>query len=149
MWDAMRDGTVEQPRKPRGRHPEKRLTWTRIKALRTPGRYADGGGLYLRVDPSGLKRWVLRVVIAQRRCDLGLGALSTVSLADARDEAARLRKVARQGGDPLAERRASRTVVPTFREAATRVHAAQPPRSGTPSIKPSGSRHSKRRPSRS
>ncbi|MFN2447111.1 MAG: tyrosine-type recombinase/integrase, partial [Vicinamibacterales bacterium] len=123
----MRDETAEQPRKPRGRHPDKRLTWARIKALRTPGRYADGGGLYVLVDPLGAKRWVLRVVIAQRRCDLGLGGLSTVSLAEARDEAARLRKVARRGGDPMAERRASRTVVPTFRDAATRVHAAHAP----------------------
>ena len=35
---------------------------------------ADGNGLYLRVDPSGSRRWMLRTIIAGRRCDLGLGS---------------------------------------------------------------------------
>ncbi len=46
---------------------------------------ADGNGLYLVVDPSGAKRWVLRVVSMGKRCDLGLGGLSVVTLAEARD----------------------------------------------------------------
>jgi integrase len=46
-----------------------------------------------------------------------------VSLAEAREEALRLRKIARiKGGDPLAERRQERRVVPTFEEAARQVH---------------------------
>ncbi|MEJ0097701.1 MAG: Arm DNA-binding domain-containing protein [Bauldia sp.] len=47
-------------RKPTGRHPDKALSALRVKALDKPGRYADGNGLYLIVDPSGAKRWVLR-----------------------------------------------------------------------------------------
>jgi hypothetical protein len=41
--------------KPRGKHPEKRLTAVTVRSLRAPGRYADGNGLYF-VDDSGAKR---------------------------------------------------------------------------------------------
>lgn len=78
--------------------------------------------MYLVVDESGAKRWILRTVINGRRHDLGLGGLSWVSLAEAREEAARLRKIARCGGDPLAERRKERTVTPTFEEVAREDH---------------------------
>ena len=45
-----------------------------------------------------------------------------MSLAVAREEAARLRKIARGGGDPLADRRKEKQIVPTFEEAARNVH---------------------------
>jgi integrase len=88
-----------------------------------PGRYADGNGLYLVVEPSGAKRWVLRTIVRGKRRDMGLGGLSLVSLAEAREKALACRKLAREGGDPLAERRKARAVIPTFAEAAERVHA--------------------------
>lgn len=109
-------------RKPRGRHPERRLTPVRIRAIKTAGRHADGNGLYLVVDPSGAKRWVQRIVVAGKRCDLGLGGLTLVGLAEAREEARRLRARARKGIDVLAERRTTRLTVPTFEEAAREVH---------------------------
>ncbi|WP_243652090.1 Arm DNA-binding domain-containing protein [Primorskyibacter sedentarius] len=28
-----------------------------------PGRHGDGSGLYLVVDPSGARRWIVRVVV--------------------------------------------------------------------------------------
>jgi len=59
-----------------------------------------------------------------KRRDIGLGGLSLVSLAEAREEATRLRKIARQQGDPLAERRKEQRVVPTFAQAAREVHKA-------------------------
>ena len=105
------------------RHPIKALNSARVAALKTPGRHADGGGLYLVVDPSGAKRWLLRVVVRGRRRDIGLGGLSTSSLAMAREQAALYRGVARSGGDPLAKRREDRRIVPTFEEAARTVHA--------------------------
>jgi hypothetical protein len=83
---------------------------------------ADGNGLYLHVDDSGAKRWVLRTVIHGRRHELGLGGFSLVSLAEAREEAIRLRKIARKGGDPLAERRKERQVIPVFEAVAREVH---------------------------
>ncbi len=53
--------------KPRGRHPDKALSAVRVRAISEPGRYADGNGLYLVVDPSGAKRWVLRTVVRGKR----------------------------------------------------------------------------------
>ena len=113
--------------KRRRRHPQKVLTARAVQAAR-PGararRIADGGGLYLRVAPSGAKSWVLRTVVKGRRCDLGLGSVALVSLVEAREEAVLLRKIARAGGDPIAERRRAHRQLPTFEEAARQVHAA-------------------------
>jgi integrase len=112
------------------RHPHKALTAQAVRAFTATGklqRIADGGGLYLLVSPSGAKSWVLRTVIKRKRSDLGLGGLATVTLAEAREEASRLRKIARAGGDPLAARRQERRPVPTFREAAEQVHAGLSP----------------------
>jgi integrase len=105
----------------RGKHPERALTALKIRALKEPGRYADGNGLYLVVDPSGAKRWMLRTVVQGRRRDIGLGGTSLVSLAEAREKALSYRKRAREGGDPLAERRRVEAKSPTFSEAARRV----------------------------
>ena len=104
------------------KHPEKALSAVGIKALNGPGRYADGNGLYLVVDPSGSKRWVLRTVVQGRRRDIGLGGLRMVSLSDARQQATELRQSARSGGDPLAERRKAKVKIPSFSEAAKAVH---------------------------
>jgi len=112
---------MRKRRKARKRHPEKALSAVKVRNADT-GRHADGNGLYLVVDESGARRWVLRTVIKGKRCDLGLGGLSLISLAEAREEALRLRKIARKGGDPLAERRQERRTVPTFEEAARQVH---------------------------
>jgi integrase len=103
------------------KHPDKVLTAVKIRNAK-PGRHADGNGLYLQVDDSGAKRWVLRIVIKGKRCDLGLGGFPLVPLAEAREEALRLRRIARKGGDPLAERRQERRIVPTFEDAAKKVH---------------------------
>lgn len=108
-----------------GGHPDKALTALKVRSLKDPGRYADGNGLYLVVDPSGAKRWLLRTVVQGRRRDIGLGGLSVVSLADAREQAATFRKIARAGGDALAERRKARTTAPTFSRAAELVFADQ------------------------
>jgi integrase len=109
--------------KGKGRHPEKALTAVQVRSLTHPGRYADGNGLYLVVEPTGAKRWMLRTVVQGRRRDIGLGGLTLVSLAEARDKALAYRKLARDGGDPLAERGKTKIVVPTFAEAARQVHA--------------------------
>ncbi|WP_347341664.1 tyrosine-type recombinase/integrase [Bradyrhizobium uaiense] len=93
-----------------------------IRALKKPGRYADGNGLYLKVAESGAKRWELRTVVRGKRCDIGLGGLKLVSLAEAREEAQKYRKMARDDGDPLAEKRRARRVMPTFKQAAEAVH---------------------------
>lgn len=103
--------------KPAGRHPQKALTSVRINSLTAPGRYGDGNGLYLVVDPSGAKRWVLRTVVQGTRRDIGLGGLRLVSLAEARAKALEYRQLARNGGNPVEARRRAKAV-PTFADAA-------------------------------
>lgn len=95
-----------------------KLNVSKAKSLSAPGRYGDGGGLHLLIQKDGRKSWVLRTTVHGRRRDLGLGGISYVSLAQARIEALRLRTIARNGGDPLAERNKE---VLTFGQAAERV----------------------------
>lgn len=113
--------------KPKGRHPHNALSAVKVNANLAPGRYADGNGLYLVVDQSGAKRWILRTIVQGRgRTDIGLGGLSVVSLKDARIKAATLRGLARDGRDPIADRRA-REDMPTFEAAALQVHTEHSP----------------------
>jgi hypothetical protein len=100
------------------KHPHKALSTLRVNSIATPGRYGDGNGLYLVVDPSGAKRWVLRTIVQGKRRDIGLGGLRLVSLAEARTKAQEYRKLAREGGNPIDARRKERANVPTFSEAA-------------------------------
>ncbi len=109
--------------KGKGKHPHNALTSVKVRQIKDPGRYVDGNGLYLIVDPSGAKRWLLRTVIQGRRRDMGLGGAQLVSLAEAREKAHQYRKIARNGGDPIAEGRKSRMALPTFADAAQAVHA--------------------------
>ena len=93
------------------------LTAVRVRTEKRPGRYHDGQGLYLQVDPSGARRWLQRVVIRGKRTDLGLGGWPLVPLNAAREKAMENRRIARVGGDPRTEKRD----VPTFAEAAAEV----------------------------
>ena len=95
-----------------------RLTAKMVKALERPGRYGDGGTLYLVVAPGGSKSWVQRLTIGGTRRDLGLGGFPLVTLAEAREQAFDNRRQARRGRDPRADRR--RAQAPTFEQAAGR-----------------------------
>ena len=110
--------------KPKGKpHPHNALTDRKARQVQEPGRYADGQGLYLLVEESGARRWLLRTSVGGRRVDMGLGGFPLVGLAEARQKAIHYRRIARGGGDPLAEKRKAQTPVPTFAEAAQAVHA--------------------------
>lgn len=104
-----------------------KLTAKKVQSSNDPGRYGDGAGLMLNVTPSGTKSWVLRVQANGRRRDFGLGSAMDVSLAEARDEARRVRKLVKAGIDPLAERRREQARNRTFREAAKACHESQKP----------------------
>ena len=72
-----------------------------------PGRHADGGGLFLLVKDTGKRSWLFRYKAGEKVRDMGLGAASgpgAVKLAEVREAAAALRKMVRDGKDPLAER---------------------------------------------
>ena len=76
--------------------------------------------MYLFVQPTGTRSWIQRLVIRGRRRELGRGALALVPLAEAREKALSNRKLAREGGDPLAETRRAEGM-PSFSKAAARV----------------------------
>ena len=109
------------PSQKQGRHPDKALSSAFVRTVQEPGKYFDGHGLFLKVDPSGARRWVQRIIIRGKRTELGLGSPPLVSLAEAREAALANRKLARAGGDPLREKREAEAVL-TFEEAAKKVH---------------------------
>ena len=103
-----------------------KLSATRVKALRDPGRYSDGDGVHLFIGKNGRKSWVQRITVDSRRRDIGLGGYPTVSLAQARKRASDNREAIGSGRDPVADKR--RSAMPTFSEAAYTVHEANKPR---------------------
>ena len=103
-----------------------KLSATRARALRDPGRYSDGDGLHLFIHKNGRKSWVQRITVDGRRRDIGLGGYPTVSLAQARKRATDNREAISSGRDPVAEKH--RPAMPTFSEAAYAVHEANKPR---------------------
>lgn len=105
-----------------------RLTAAKVRSLKEPGRYGDGGGLYLEVGEGGARKWILRIQQNGKRRDLGLGSANDVTLAEARDAADTMRKQVREGLDPKAEKRKAKKVAPpTFRECALQVHKEHAP----------------------
>ncbi len=108
------------------RTPEKALTAQFVRTVKEPGKYFDGQGLYLRVEPNGSRFWIQRITIRGKRCELGLGSPSLVPLAEARAKAIENRKLAREGGDPLQAKHAAREVL-TFEKAARKVHELHKP----------------------
>ena len=102
------------------------MTARAVDAAKLPGKYFDGNGLYLRVDKSGLRLWVQRIVIRGKRREIGLGSPDLVSLATARESARRNRQLAYEGQDPIQLKNEARAV-PTFEEAARAVHELHKP----------------------
>lgn len=78
-----------------------------VETVSKPGRYADGGGLYLAVSDGGRARWVLLYMVNGKRREMGLGSARDVSLADARKRREANRSKLVDGIDPLEERAAT------------------------------------------
>jgi integrase len=85
-----------------------RLTALKVERLKTPGLHHDGGGLYLRVLPSGSKGWVLRFMLDKRPRYMGLGPYPLIGLAEARQAALDARRQRYLGVDPIEARHAQR-----------------------------------------
>jgi len=68
-----------------------------INAKKAAGRYADGGGLYLQVQPGGSRTFIFMKTYGGKRQVLGLGAYPAVTLAAARTKAFELRKQFEEG----------------------------------------------------
>lgn len=82
-----------------------KLTALAVSRTRDPGKYGDGAGLYLVVDPNGSRRWVMIFRHAGRQREMGLGSLSVVSLADARRRHDETHRAISEGRDPIVEKR--------------------------------------------
>ena len=107
-----------------------------VETVNQIGYHRCDRGLYLQVAGSGTKSWLFRYkspVTAKQR-EMGLGALSLVSLAQARDRAVECRRQMLAGLDPLEERRRikkarelqhARSI--TFQEAAEQCIASKKP----------------------
>jgi integrase len=101
-----------------------RLSALKIAQLNQPGKYADGAGLYLHVNPNGAKSWAFRYTIDGRAREQGLGPLHTVNLMEARERARQARQIILDGRDPLdvkrdekAARKVEQLKTLTFRDA--------------------------------
>ena len=68
----------------------------------------DGGGLHLFVSPKGSKTWRIAYRVAGKPQTMSIGPYPEVSLADARAKRDELKATLRDGGDPMAPRRATR-----------------------------------------
>jgi hypothetical protein len=108
------------------------LTVLRVRTA-APGRYGDGGGLYLLVRSPERRFWLFRYTPRGGRMrEMGLGTATghgAVTLAEARAKAAELHKLVLAGVDPLVQRAAAASasaVAPgiTFREVAALYIAA-------------------------
>jgi hypothetical protein len=82
--------------------------------IKTPGMYADGGGLYLQItinarDNEPAKSWLYRYMLRGRSREMGLGSLNAVSLKQARTKAFDCRGLRADGIDPIEVRNAKRT----------------------------------------
>jgi integrase len=95
-----------------------------------PGKYADGGGLYLAVAPSGAKKWTFRFrwkgANGVQAREAGLGSVHAVTLADARGKADVYRSLVAKGVDPIKNaRKAVEAEIPSFGEIADELIAAK------------------------
>ena len=93
-----------------------KLTARKVETAK-PGKYSDGGNLYLIVSETGARKWVLRFTWRGRAKEMGLGSAAIVPLADAREKAASARRKIAQGLNPIDERKRDGGI-PTFGEMA-------------------------------
>jgi integrase len=108
-----------------------KLTAMFVNRATKPGRYADGGGLYLQVSRAGTKAWLFRYMLAGKSTEMGLGPVARVTLAKARELAKHWNDVRADGLDPLSERNReklatvqARVKAKTFRQCAEAYYAS-------------------------
>lgn len=88
-----------------------RLTKRDIERANKRRKYSDGRGLFLSVSANGRKTWAFCYTLAGRAREMGLGSIDFMSVDEACDRAIHLRKVVRDGIDPMADRNREAKVV--------------------------------------
>jgi integrase len=81
-----------------------KLSARRVETLKSPGWHGDGGGLWLRIDKNGSRKWIFTWERNKCRREMGLGGLNDVTLAAARGGADNARQQLQRGLDPIDER---------------------------------------------
>lgn len=84
-----------------------KLTPLAVNKISKPGWTGDGGGLWLQVSAARTKSWVFRYTIKGEQFVMGLGALHTVGLVEARAKAHEYRQMLHEGKNPQSERAAA------------------------------------------
>lgn len=84
-----------------------RLSPKFVATAKASGRHADGGNLYLSISPNGGRRWTFLFKWHGKPREMGLGPLTSVTLARAREKAAEARAMIADGKNPLDERKAA------------------------------------------
>jgi integrase len=87
-----------------------KLTALKIKSV-SVGCHNDGGGLYLQKSSDTAQSWIFSYRFNGRYREMGLGSLTALSLADARERAALCRKMLADRIDPIAARNAEQARV--------------------------------------
>jgi integrase len=85
-----------------------KLTDTKLRSLTAPGKYFDGGGLYLELTKAGGRYWRFKYRIEGKEKRLAFGVYPAVTLKEARDKLATARKAMQAGADPGELRKASK-----------------------------------------
>src|SRR6516165_2478239 len=95
------------------------LTVKEIEAA-PPGRHRVSASLYLLVRPNGVRRWAFRYTkpSTRRVTEHGLGSVSLVTLAEARELVHEYRRLVARGVDPVQHKNDVRAKQTTFAEAA-------------------------------
>jgi len=83
----------------------KKLNALKAARLSKPGRYGDGGGLWLQVSGVGAKSWLFRYTRQGTARQMGLGSFNAITLTKARDEAEKARGQLAAGIDPIETKR--------------------------------------------
>ena len=89
----------------------KKLTDTAIRTAKPkekPYKMADGGGLYVLVNPGGGKLWRLKYRFEGKERLFAIGAYPAVSLKEARARAVTAKEMIARGIDPCAARKAAK-----------------------------------------
>jgi integrase len=85
-----------------------RLSAVMVAKKTKPGRYGDGNGLVLQISKWRTKAWLFRYERDGRERQMGLGPVSVLTLAEARETARECRKMLLNGIDPIDTRRSDR-----------------------------------------
>ncbi len=93
--------------------PLSHFTIQNAKPTGKPYKLADGGGLFLSVQPNGSKLWRLRYFYLGKERSLSIGGYPAVSLADARARRAEAKQQIAAGNDPSIQKKLNRIAAET------------------------------------